>query len=228
MTRILIVDDERKIVQGLSAYFRQAGFDITVAYDGQEALNLFEREPPDLVLLDLMLPEIDGIEVCRRLRNDSNVPIIMLTARVDETDMLVGLEMGADDYITKPFSPREVLARARAVLRRTSGSLNTTHVLRGGPLVVNLDKHSVQIDGTEIDLTPTEFDLLAALMRHAGRPLSRNQLMDAALGGAYEGYERTIDAHIKNLRRKIEPDPARPVFIVTVFGVGYKFQEPHD
>ncbi|NJK80753.1 MAG: response regulator transcription factor [Chloroflexaceae bacterium] len=226
MTRILIVDDERKIVQGLVAYFEQAGFETLPAYDGRTALELAQREQPDLIVLDLMLPELDGFEVCKRIRRVSAVPIIMLTARVEETDMLIGLEIGADDYIAKPFSPREVIARARALLRRTSGALNTTEeVLRIGVVQVDMTRHSVQVDGQSIDVTPTEFNLLAALMRNAGRPLSRAQLLDAVQGNAYEGYERTIDAHIKNLRRKIEPHPAQPAYILTVFGIGYKFRE---
>lgn len=223
--RILIVDDERKLVQGLVAYFRQAGFDTLAAYDGRSALEAARRDSPDLIVLDLMLPELDGLEVCRQLRRTSAIPIIMLTARVDEADMLVGLELGADDYITKPFSPREVVARARAVLRRTNGSLQPVTVLRGGTVALDLDRRSVQVAGQLAELTPTEFDLLAALMRNAGRPLTRSQLLDATQGEEYAGFERTIDAHIKNLRRKIETDPANPRHILTVFGVGYKFTE---
>lgn len=223
--RVLIVDDERKIVQGLSGYFRQAGFEPLTAYDGSSALQIARREQPDLIVLDIMLPEIDGIEVCRQIRRESDVPIIMLTARVEETDMLIGLELGADDYITKPFSPRMVIARARAVLRRSNGMLAPTNLIHAGPLTLDLDRHTVQKHETPIELTPTEFTLLSVLARNAGRPLSRSQLLDAVQGNAYEGYERTIDAHIKNLRRKIEADPTRPTFILTVFGVGYKFCE---
>ncbi len=223
--RILIVDDERKIVQGLVAYFRQVGFETLVAYDGRSALELARREQPDLILLDLMLPEIDGLDVCRQIRRDSAVPIVMLTARVEETDTLIGLELGADDYITKPFSPREVVARARAVLRRTSGTLSAPTSMRSGPVLVDLDRRQVTVNDQLVELTPTEFALLTALMRNAGRPLTRAQLLDAAQGDAYEGYERTIDAHIKNLRRKIEADPANPDAILTVFGVGYKFRD---
>ncbi len=223
--RILIVDDERKIVQGLVAYFQQAGFETLAAYDGRSALDLARREQPDLILLDLMLPEIDGLDVCRQIRRDSAVPIIMLTARVEETDTLIGLELGADDYITKPFSPREVVARARAVLRRTSGTLAAPTSLRSGPVLVDLDRRQVTVNDHPVELTPTEFALLTALMRNAGRPLTRAQLLDAAQGDAFEGYERTIDAHIKNLRRKIEADPANPGSILTVFGVGYKFRD---
>ncbi len=224
--RILIVDDEPKIVQGLASYFRQAGYETLAAYDGRTALQIAYRERPHLIVLDIMLPELDGIEVCRQLRHTSDVPIMMLTARVEETDMLIGLEIGADDYLTKPFSPREVLARARALLRRAGGMLGTSgSVIQAGPLTLDLERHSVQVAGHPVDLTPTEFDLLAVLVRNTGRPLSRSQLLDAVQGTAYEGYERTIDAHIKNLRRKIEPDPAHPTWILTVFGVGYKFRE---
>jgi two-component system alkaline phosphatase synthesis response regulator PhoP len=172
-----------------------------------------------------MLPELDGIEVCRQIRRSSDVPIIMLTARVDEADKLIGLEIGADDYITKPFSPREVVARARVVLRRASGAMAPAMVLRCGEVLLDADRRSVQAGGRPVELTPTEFDLLAALMRNAGRPLSRSQLLDASQGDEYAGYERTIDAHIKNLRRKIEADPAAPRYILTVFGVGYKFND---
>jgi two-component system alkaline phosphatase synthesis response regulator PhoP len=225
--RVLIVDDERKLVQGLVNYFEQAGYATLTAYDGQQALDLARREAPDLIVLDIMLPELDGIEVCRRLRHESAVPIIMLTARVEETDMLIGLEIGADDYIAKPFSPREVLARARALLRRVGGGLAPAHTLRGGPVLIDVDRRHVQVDSRTIDLTPTEFGLLSALLRNAGRPLTRAQLLDAAQGDAFEGYERTIDAHIKNLRRKVEPDPSAPTLILTVFGVGYKFREDY-
>jgi DNA-binding response OmpR family regulator len=223
--RILIVDDERKLVQGLTAYFRQAGYETLAAYDGRAALESARRDRPDLILLDLMLPELDGIEVCRQIRRASDVPIIMLTARVEEADMLVGLEIGADDYITKPFSPREVVARARALLRRAGGALTTAQVLRAGQIELDIDRRSVRVAGRLADLTPTEFELLAALMRNLGRPLSRAQLLDVAAGDADASYERTIDAHIKNLRRKVEPDPASPTHILTVFGVGYKFRE---
>jgi DNA-binding response OmpR family regulator len=223
--RILIVDDERKLVQGLVGYFRQAGFETLTAYDGRAALDSARRDQPDLIVLDLMLPELDGTEVCRQLRRDSAVPIIMLTARVEEADMLIGLEIGADDYITKPFSGREVVARARAVLRRSSGALAPAAILRGGDVTLDSDRRSVRVAGQPIELTPTEFDLLAALMRNAGRPLSRAQLLDTTQGDEYIGYDRTIDAHIKNLRRKIEADPANPRSILTVFGVGYKFSD---
>jgi two-component system alkaline phosphatase synthesis response regulator PhoP len=223
--RILIVDDERKLAQGLAAYFEQAGYDTMVAYDGQTALERQRRDQPDLVVLDLMLPGMDGIDVCRHIRRASDVPVIMLTARVEEADMLVGLEIGADDYITKPFSPREVVARARALLRRAGGALVASSTRRIGGITLDAARRLVQRDGVPVDLTPTEFELLSALMRNAGRPLSRAQLLDAVAGDDYAGYERTIDAHIKNLRRKIEADPSNPTHIVTVFAVGYKFAE---
>jgi DNA-binding response OmpR family regulator len=223
--RVLIVDDVREIVQGLAGYFRQAGFETLAAYDGKAALELFQRERPDLVILDLMMPEVDGLEVCRQIRRTSAVPIIMLTARVEEMDTLIGLELGADDYIAKPFRAREVVARARAVLRRSSGALGPSNILRNQAVTLDLDRHTLTVDDQPVELTPTEFALLAALMRNSGRPLSRSQLLDAAQGDAFEGYERTIDAHIKNLRRKIEANPACPQYILTVFGVGYKFRE---
>jgi DNA-binding response OmpR family regulator len=223
--RVLIVDDVAEIVQGLAAYFQQAGFETLAAYDGRTALEMAQRDKPDLIILDWMMPELDGLEVCRRIRRNSDVPIIMLTARVEESDTLVGLELGADDYITKPFRAREVVARARAVLRRSSGSFEHEQVLRGAGVSLDLERRQVEAHGQPVELTPTEFGLLAALMRNRGRPLSRSQLLNAAQGDAFEGYERTIDAHIKNLRRKIEQNPADPQAILTVFGVGYKFVE---
>jgi DNA-binding response OmpR family regulator len=223
--RVLIVDDVREIVQGLAAYFEQAGFLTLAAYNGRDALELARREQPDLIVLDVMMPELDGLEVCRRLRRESAVPIILLTARVEEIDTLIGLELGADDYIAKPFRAREVVARARAILRRASGMLGGDDVLRGAGIVLDLKRRSVAAHGAPVELTPTEFAFLAALMRNAGRPLSRAQLLDAAQGDAFEGYDRTVDAHIKNLRRKVERDPAQPEAIVTVFSVGYKFSD---
>lgn len=223
--RILIVDDVRDIVHGLAAYFEQAGFTTSAAYNGRDALEVARRERPDLIVLDVMMPELDGLEVCRRLRRESDVPIILLTARVEEIDTLIGLELGADDYIAKPFRAREVVARARAILRRAKGQFGAGGLLRGAGITLDLDRRLVEAHGAPIELTPTEFAFLAALMRNAGRPLSRAQLLDAAQGDAFEGYERTVDAHIKNLRRKIERDPAQPTAILTVFGVGYKFSD---
>lgn len=222
--KVLVVDDERNIVKVVKAYLEQAGFQVVTAYDGQEALTVFRHEKPSLVVLDLMLPVIDGLDVCRTMRREANVPIIMLTARIEETDRLIGLELGADDYVSKPFSPRELVARVRAVLRRTQGEPETPQVLTAGDIVVDLTRHTVTVQGKEVNLTPTEFDLLTVLVQNPGRVYSRLQLLDRVQGYAYEGYERTIDAHIKNLRQKIEPDPKNPRYIMTVYGVGYKFE----
>ncbi len=223
--RILVVEDEKKMANVLRAYLEQAGFEVDVTNDGLAALAAFRRDKPNLVLLDLNLPGMDGMDVARSLRRESGVPIIMVTARVEETDRLIGLELGADDYILKPFSPREVVARVRAVLRRAEGRTGPVQVLRAGDLTVDLDKHTVLLGERPVELTPTEFDLLVTLMRNPGRAFSRAQLLDLALGESYEGYERTVDAHIKNLRSKIEQDPKNPRSILTVFGVGYKFAE---
>ena len=223
--KILIVDDETRLVDVLRAYLERDGYRVAAAYNGREALLLARREKPDLVLLDLMLPEMDGMEVCRTLRKESEVPIIMLTARSEETDKLIGLELGADDYVTKPFSPREVVARVRAVLRRSLMSPGAgEEAITLGNLVIDQARHEVRRQDEVIAITPTEFELLWALASNRGRVLSRLQLMEKALGDSYEGYERTIDAHIKNLRRKIELDPAHPRYVQTVFGVGYKVE----
>ena len=223
---ILVADDEPKIVDVLRLYLERDGFQVEAASDGAAAMEAFHRKVPDLVLLDLNLPKVDGLEVCRRICRDGSVPVIMLTARDEEADKLIGLELGADDYITKPFSPREVVARVRAVLRRVSqSSPSAEEVLRAGDLVLDPARHEVRRGEETLDLTPTEFRLLEAFMRSAGRAYSRLQLLDLVQGEAFEGYERTIDAHVKNLRGKIEPDPSRPVYILTVYGVGYKFAE---
>jgi DNA-binding response OmpR family regulator len=226
--KILVVDDEPKIVHVLRGYLESAGFQVVAAYDGSEALAAFRHERPDLIVLDLMLPAVDGLDVARAIRRESDVPLIMLTARVDEADRLIGLELGADDYVTKPFSPREVVARVRAVLRRVGGPEATSQSLAVGEVTVDLDKRQASVAGRAVELTPTEFDLLATLMESPGRVFSRMQLLDKVQGYAYEGYERTIDAHVKNLRQKIEPDPRRPLYILTVYGLGYKFAEPDD
>jgi len=188
-------------------------------------LSIWGRKRPDLVLLDLNLPGMDGLDVAREIRRKADTPLIMLTARVEEADRLIGLELGADDYITKPFSPREVVARARAVLRRAGASPSAPVVMRAGELEIDLEAHAVINAGRMVDLTPTEFNLLAKLAAQPGRAFSRLQLLEAVQGTAYEGYERTIDAHIKNLRAKIEPDPKKPTFIETVFGIGYRFKK---
>jgi DNA-binding response OmpR family regulator len=223
--KILVVDDEKKLVAILKGYLEQAGFSVVTAYEGHQALTVFRHEKPALVLLDLNLPVLDGLDVCRTLRKESNAPVIMLTARVEEADRLVGLELGADDYIVKPFSPREVVARVRAVLRRSEGETARVETLSAGDLTVELGKHAVRVGERAVDLTPTEFDLLAVMMRNPGYAFTRLQLLDQVQGEAFEGYERTIDAHIKNLRQKIERDPKNPRYIATVFGVGYKFAE---
>ena len=225
---ILVVDDEPRIVQIARDYLERAGFRVLSAGDGERALALVRDERPNLIVLDLMLPGMDGLDVTRALRRDAvlvDVPIVMLTARVEEADKLVGLELGADDYLTKPFSPRELVARVRAVLRRTEGKEAAPGVLRSGELVIDLDRRSVTVGGQAVELTATEFDLLQVLARAPGRPFTRTQLLERAYDVAYAGYDRTVDAHIKNLRRKIEPDPREPRYILTLYGVGYKFAE---
>jgi two-component system alkaline phosphatase synthesis response regulator PhoP len=226
---ILVVDDEPHIVEVVRDYLERSSYRVLTARDGETALTLARREQPDLVVLDLMLPGgTDGLDVCRRLRQDpgiSNVPIIMLTARSEETDRLIGLELGADDYITKPFSPREVVARVRAVLRRTRPSGEPSSLFHVGDLSVDVTNRTVTLKGREVGLTPTEFDLLAVFVRNPGRPFTRAQLMDLVYDVAYAGYDRAIDSHIKNLRRKIEPDAHEPRYILTVYGVGYKVAE---
>ena len=227
--KILIVDDEVRIVDGVRKYFEQAGFEVLPAYDGPTGLSLAQAEKPDLVVLDLMLPGMDGLDVCRELRRTSNVPIIMLTARVEETDKLIGLELGADDYVTKPFSPRELVARARAVLRRVqTGQPPSAETYRFGDVVFEVAAQHCVVSGQVVPLTPTEFSLLLILVQHPGQVLTRMQLLDAAHLGVYEGIERTVDVHIHNLRRKLEPDPAHPRYILTVFGAGYRFSDGEE
>jgi DNA-binding response OmpR family regulator len=223
---ILVVDDEPKIIKTVRAYLENAGFRVVTAEDGQMALTVFRHEKPALVILDLGLPGIDGLDVARTLFRDSNVPIIMLTARVDETDRLIGLELGADDYVTKPFSPRELVARVRAVLRRAGAEQEQAPPpIVVGDVHIDLERHHVTVDKQRLDLTPTEFDLLVVLARHPGRVFTRLELLDRVQGYAFEGYERTVDAHVKNLRQKLEPDPKQPRYLLTVYGVGYKFSE---
>ncbi|GAB4445775.1 MAG: response regulator transcription factor [Chloroflexi bacterium OHK40] len=226
---ILVVDDEPGIVQIARDYLVRAGFRVITAGDGADALRLARAERPSLLVLDLMLPGMDGLDVTRALRQDPatrKLPIIMLTARVEEADRLIGLELGADDYITKPFSPRELVARVRAVLRRSAGDLAPSGVIQIGGLSIDLERRSVRRDGEPIDLTATEFEMLAVLAREPGRPFTRAQLLELVYDVSYAGYDRTVDAHIKNLRRKIEPDPHEPIYILTIYGVGYKFMEP--
>ena len=222
---ILVVDDEPRIVKQARDYLERSSFRVVTATDGKNALFAARRDRPDLIVLDLNLPEMDGLDVCRALRRDSDVPIIMLTARVDETDRLIGLELGADDYITKPFSPRELVARVRAVLRRVQGGAHRPDLICAGELEIDLKGHRVTRAGEPLHLTRTEFNLLATLAQHPGQTFTRAQLLDRVHGVAYDGYDRSIDAHIKNLRRKLEADPAEPRYVLTVYGIGYKFTE---
>jgi two-component system alkaline phosphatase synthesis response regulator PhoP len=222
---ILVVDDEPKIVQQARDYLERGGYRVLTAAEGTTALAIARHERPDLVVLDLNLPGMDGLDVCRALRRTSDVPIIMLTARVEETDRLIGLELGADDYVTKPFSPRELVARVRAVLRRVQGGLRQPGLLRAGELEIDLHGHKVTRAGQPVHLTRTEFNLLAMLAQHPGQCFSRAQLLDRLHGVAYDGYDRSVDAHIKNLRRKLEVDPAEPRYVLTVYGIGYKFTD---
>jgi DNA-binding response OmpR family regulator len=223
---ILVVDDNPKIVEVLDAYLRAEGFDVVTAADGPAALAAVQMKRPDLALLDIMLPGMDGLELTRRFQRDHDLPVILVTARIEEIDRLIGLEVGADDYIGKPFSPREVVARVKAVLRRIDRAPadGGEAALRVGDMVVDPDSRTVELAGSPVILTRTEFDLLAVLATHPGRVYSRMQLMEAAQGFAFEGYERTIDAHVKNLRRKLGDDPKEPRYIQTVFGVGYKLE----
>ena len=223
--KILIVEDEIELAKVIRDYLENAGFRVDSVDNGSAAVSAFQHNPPDLVLLDLNLPGMDGLDVAREIRRINDVPIIMVTARVEETDRLIGLELGADDYITKPFSPREVVARVRAVLRRTRKPVTMPEVIECGVVVIDLLRHTVIVADQPIDLTPTEFDLLVAMASQPGRAFSRMQLLESTQGESYEGYERTIDAHIKNLRAKIEADPKKPEFIETVFGIGYRFRD---
>ena len=224
MATILVVDDEPKITQLVRDYLERAGFGVVTAGDGREALMRARTEHPDLVVLDLGLPQLDGLDVTRQIRRDADVPIIMLTARDDETDKLIGLELGADDYVTKPFSPRELVARVRAVLRRRDRA-GADDVLRVGELELDLPRMRLEVAGRVVELTATEFTLLAAMARQPGRVFTRAQLLDAIHGIAFESYERAIDAHVKNVRRKIEPAPHDPRYLLTVYGVGYRLAD---
>jgi two-component system alkaline phosphatase synthesis response regulator PhoP len=227
MKTILVVDDELKIVQLLRDYLERSGFRVLSAPNGKTALAVTHSEKPDLIILDLGLPEMDGLDVTRTLRKDSNVPVIILTARSEETDKLIGLELGADDYITKPFSPREVVARVRVVFRRMENySENNIEILHAADLTLDMPRMRVMAEGRDIEeFTPTEFELLAAMARHPGRVFTRNQLLETVHGVAFESYERAIDAHIKNIRRKIELGAGEQRYILTVYGVGYKFAD---
>ena len=227
MKTILVVDDEPRIADLARDYLEHAGFAVRIAADGEAAIAAVRRERPDLVVLDLGLPGLDGLDVTRSIRRDSNLPVIMLTARDDELDKLLGLELGADDYLTKPFSPRELVARVRAVLRRAdrAAEAGASEVIRAGDLTLDLPRMRADLAGRTVELTPTEFALLATLARQPGRIFTRSQLLDAVHGVAFESYERAIDTHIKNLRRKLEPDARRPVHVLTVYGVGYRFAD---
>ena len=225
MKTILVVDDEPKIATLARDYLEHAGFAVLTAGDGLSALTTIRQRRPDLVVLDLGLPGLDGLDLTRELRRDSTIPIVMLTARDDELDKLLGLELGADDYLTKPFSPRELVARVRAVLRRADRPLDAAETIRAGDVVLDLPRMRTEVGGTAIELTPTEFQLLATLAARPGRIFTRSQLLDALHGVAFETYERAIDSHIKNLRRKLEPDPRRPRYVLTVYGVGYRFAD---
>jgi two-component system alkaline phosphatase synthesis response regulator PhoP len=220
---ILIVDDEARIVKLVRDYLERAGFDVLAAGDGATALQLARLQQPDLIILDLMLPGVDGLDVCRRLRQVSGVPIIMLTARVEETDRIVGLELGADDYVTKPFSPRELVARVRATLRRAQGQMGPSTTIRAGDVELDTAARTASVAGQPVELTPTEFQLLATLARQPGRIFTREQLLESIHGVAFDGYDRSVDSHIKNLRRKLESNPREPRYIQTVYGVGYRF-----
>jgi len=227
MKTILVVDDEPKITQLVRDYLERAGFSVLVAHDGKKALSLAKTERPDMIVLDLGLPQMDGLDFTREFRKTSNAPIIMLTARSDESDKLIGLELGADDYMTKPFSPKELVARVRVVFRRIENATNfTDDIIRVVDLTLDIPRLRVTSSGRSLEeLTPTEFELLAVLARQPGRVFTRAQLLDAIHGVAFESYERAIDAHIKNIRRKIEVKASEPKYILTVYGVGYKFAD---
>ena len=225
MKTILVVEDEPAIARLVRDYLEQAGFAVAVTGDGNEAIRRAEATPPDLVVLDLGLPGRDGLDITRQLRRFSDVPIIMVTARGEETDRIVGLELGADDYVTKPFSPKELVARVRAVFRRSEARQETAETIRVADLEIDVPRMRVTVSNRPVDLTSTEFQLLTTLAREPGRVFTRGQLLDALHGVAFESYERAIDAHIKNIRRKVEPTPGTPRYIQTVYGVGYRFAE---
>jgi two-component system, OmpR family, alkaline phosphatase synthesis response regulator PhoP len=227
--KILVVDDKSELRILLKSYLAQEGFDVVTAGDGQEALFVARQEKPDLIILDLMMPEMGGYDFLRTFSRESDTPVIILTARLDENDKVLGLELGADDFITKPFSPRELTARVRAVLRRLEKQQTCEQVLiiRQGNIFIDHSAHIITVNGQPVDLTPSEFDLLITLISAPGRVFSRLELLDRLQGTAYEGYERTIDVHIRNLRTKIEPDPSRPRYIETVYGTGYRFAVQH-
>jgi DNA-binding response OmpR family regulator len=226
MKHILVVDDEPRIAAIARDYLERAGYSVTTAANGVDALQMARTRRPDLIVLDLGLPHMDGLDFTRALRKHSNVPVIMLTARVEETDKLIGLELGEDDYITKPFSPRELVARVRAVFRRVDASLERGDIIRAGDLILDRPRMRAEVGERRVELTPTEFELVAMLARQPGRVFTRAQLLDAIRGLETESLERAIDAHVKNIRRKLERDPKNPKYVLTVYGVGYRFAEP--
>ncbi len=226
MQTVLIVEDEKRIAHWVRSYFEEAGFVAVVTDNGRSALHLARQQKPDLIILDIMLPGMNGMDVCKTIRKESTVPIIMLTAKGQEIDRILGLELGADDYVVKPFSPNELVARARAVLRRANGEMTAApSQLCGGTICLDADAYACMVDGETVELSRTQFNLLHALLKNKGRAMTRSRLLDAAFAGDYDGFDRTIDVHIRRLRRRIEADPANPRHIVTVFGVGYKFIE---
>ncbi len=225
MKTILVVDDEPKIVELARDYLEHAGYAVVSASDGTEALRRARTDAPDLIILDLGLPSLDGLDVARALRRDSNVPIVILSGRSDESDKLVGLELGADDYVTKPFSPKELVARVRAVLRRIDRPAPASDTIRAADVTLDIPRMRVRAGAQEVELTATEFQLLVTLAREPGRVFTRSQLLDAVHGVAFESYERAIDAHVKNIRRKLELDPSEPRYVQTVHGVGYRFRD---
>ena len=228
MKKILVVDDEKRIVEIIKAYLNKEGYNVMTAYDGEEALNAAATYKPDLIVLDLMLPKVSGWDVCRELRKTSDVPIIMVTARDEVTDKIIGLELGADDYVSKPFDPKEIVSRVRAILRRMENTRTKREKIDIGGLSIDIEKRQVSRDGQTIELTAIEFQLLTVMAETPGIVYSRSQLLDKTQGDAYEGYERTIDSHIKNLRKKIEPDADHPEYVITVRGVGYKVEDKPD
>lgn len=227
--KILVADDEQQLLDTVRAYLESANFDVLVARNGREALFTFRHEQPDLIILDVMMPEMDGWEAARLIRRESDVPILFLTARVDDVDKITGLEIGADEYITKPFSPRVLVAQVRAVLRRVYGELSTEpSVWRVGDLQLNGETHTVTLNGERVELTPSEFDLLTILIARPGRVFTRMELLEQLQGEAFAAYERTIDVHVKNLRAKLESDPREPRYIETVYGVGYRMRPDNE
>lgn len=225
MTRVLVIEDEESFRDALQFMLSREGFDVVLAADGAEGINLFDAKDPDIVLLDLMLPEVSGTEVCKYIRSKSNIPVIMLTAKDTEIDKVVGLELGADDYVTKPFSTRELLARIKAVLRRGSDvESDNVGSVEVGPVRMDVERHALSVNGQAVAMPLKEFELLEFLMRNSGRVLTRGQLMDRVWGSDYVGDGKTLDVHIKRIRSKIEPDPANPVYLTTVRGLGYRFE----